>query len=175
LDVAEKKRSGISATYTANLGVENDMPRWTIEGDVRYDKRDVTATVYPYYRVQNLSIYDAGVNVERNFVKKNDMYSLSLGVDYHFGNGDKCSDKTYVAPSESQTSPKTSDSYLNEEYEYLTASQLRAAVGFKYTRVLNSSVNLYFAANYSFGKAFDTEYLGNGARHEFNFSVGCAF
>jgi hypothetical protein len=100
LDVAEKKRSGISVLYTANLGVENDMPRWTIRGDVRYDKRDITATVYPYYRVQNLSIYDFCVNVERNFVKRNDMYSLSVGADYHFGNGDKYSDKTYVTPSE---------------------------------------------------------------------------
>ena len=175
IDVTSKKQYGASVSYTANLGVSNNVPLWTVEADASLTERDLTASVYPYYRKQKLSIFDASMNFGRNFIKSRDMYSVTIGAGYRFGNGDKYVDGTYATPTESQSSPKTTDIYLNEEYEYLTASQVKAAVGLKYTRALNPNVNLYTAANYAVGKAFDTEYLGNGMRHDFKLAIGCTF
>ncbi len=176
LDTTDKTKWRAGAEYTGNLGVTDYCPVWVIKGGATYSVRDTKASVYPYYRKQNLKMTDIHVSAERNLVRQKNLYNLLLGAAYHSGSGDAKEDGFYATPSEGQQEPAGMDTYLYREYDYLTARQVKGEIGLKYARALeNQDIKCHVSLRYEVRKAFDAEYLGNGLRHEVRLAVGCTF
>lgn len=176
LKAADKATWLLGAEYTGNFGVTDYCPAWVIKGGATYSVRDTKASVYPYYRKQNLKMTDIHVSAERNLVRQKNLYNLLLGAAYHSGSGDAKEDGFYATPSEGQQEPAGMDTYLYREYDYLTARQVKGEIGLKYARALESQdIKCHVSLRYEVRKAFDAEYLGNGLRHEVRLAVGCTF
>lgn len=176
LDTTDKTMWNARAEYNGNLGVTDFCPAWLVKAAVDYSSRSLTASVYPYYRKQEIKRTAFLLSGERAIRSRKDMYSLSLGTAYSYGSGTAKEDGIYATPSETQSAPKSMDEYLYREYEYLTGKQIKGEAGFKYSRMIgDKSTQGYVSLRYSMLKAFDVKYLGDGQRHDIQLTIGCIF
>lgn len=175
LDTTDKTVKKIRAAYTGNFGITDFCPTWVLRGGIEYYSRDIKASLYPYYRKQDIHQTAFQLSGERNFVCGKDMFSVLLGAGYVSGGGNAQKDGYYATPSESQTPPKTMDTYLYREYEYLTCNQLKAEAGVKYARSIGKTIQGYTSFRYALTKATDVKYLEGDQRHELRLTVGCTF
>lgn len=176
LKVGEKEFVDFSFTYTANLGIENYNPTWIMSAGVDYFQRKQVAYLYPYYRTQSIHQTQFYIWGNRNVMKGNNMYSISLGVGYLSGSGDIKNDGLYTEPGSGLIEPSSSDDTLHKEYEFLTANQLKGDVGFKYSRILPSiGIRGYASLNYSFTKASNVKFLNGDSFNSVNINIGCTF
>jgi hypothetical protein len=161
--------------YTGYLGIERQQPVWVVEASARQYHRELTASVYPFYRKQNVTSNALAASLERNFVRGCGKFSAKLGLGYSFGSGDMAIDGIYATPSSTQTAPNSQNSLLNKEYEYLTKSRYAVAPSLGYTRRINKSVSGYVTAGYRLELAPDVEFISSDKHHTVNIAVGCLF
>jgi hypothetical protein len=172
LKVAERERFGARAEYVAYLGVRDFCPRWTVGGSVEHDRRRVTASVYPYFRKQDIYRTGYRLSAARNVVTGKSMYGFSVDACYASGGGTAKEDGVYAVPGENQTKPRYVDGYLYREFEYLTAGQLSAGIGVRYSRRFDKpAVNGYTALYCNHTEAFQA---GDGFT-AVTLAVGCIF
>lgn len=176
LEVGDKKFLDISAVYTANLGVEDYNPTWIIKGGFDYNRRIQKLSFFPFFRKQTIKQTSMHTSIARNIIKGDNMYTILLGVGYSSGNGVAKDDGSYITPGEDQSMPRTIDTFLEREYEYLTANQIKGDVGFKYSRLFPKvKMKGYAALNYSLTKAQDIKYLAGDSFNRINLTLGCTF
>ena len=176
MNTSNKKNWNMEAYYATHLGLKGDLPTWIIRGQYNLYKRIVNASYYPYYRNSNMNRHSFCLKGEYNIYRHKDAIQISAATQYSFGNGNKGSDGYYATPSESRITPQTVDYMLNEEYEYLTARQMRYEVAAQYSRSLrNTNIKGFCSASYSVAHAFQLSYLGSKPYHSLLLSVGCRF
>lgn len=176
LDTTDKTVRKLDAGYTGNFRVTDGCPAWVAKGIFSYFSRTLTASVYPYYRKQDLHNLTFQLSGERNICREKDMYSLYLGGAYTSGGGDIYKDGTYATPTESQTAPRSMEAYLYREYEFLTCKQVKGNAGFRYAHTIGrKGMKGYTSIHYSLTKAFNTEYLTGDMHHEIAWTLGCTF
>jgi hypothetical protein len=176
LKVAGKERFGAKAEYVAYIGVKDFCPEWIFKGGVDYKRNRLTASVYPYYRKQNVHYTSYNLSAARNIIKNENMYGFSIDVRYTSGGGTAKDDDVYATPGENQTKPRYIDKSLNNEFEYLTTGQLKGDIGLKYSRTLNKTgIRGYTALHYSLTKAFNAEYLDGDNLNALTLTAGCTF
>ncbi|MNK00629.1 hypothetical protein D3C87_184180 [compost metagenome] len=173
-DVLEKQDLDVDLAYVLFKDIQNYNPKWKIELNANYFRRQQTTTVYPFYRDQTINSYNANVHLKRNIVKAKQMYSFALCLGYGSGSGIAKYDGLYVPPSSSQAAPASMDLYLYQEFEYFTKPRVMADISLQYTKKLKQNIAPYAKLSYNYTKAFDTQFLGS------NFgiagaSVGCNF
>lgn len=175
-DVLDKQQLEANLNYTFFKNIENNNPSWIFNIDGNYIRRQQTTSVYPFYRDQTINSYQAKVNVKRNVVKADQMYSLGLGLGYGSGSGLAKYDGLYASPSADQLdlAPMSMDTYLYQEFEYFTKPRVSANIDLQYTKKLKENISPYVKLNYSFTKAFDTQFLGSSFGVA-GLSVGCNF
>jgi hypothetical protein len=161
--------------YTANLFVGDFNPEWTLSAGVDYNSRRQTATVYPYYRKQNICSIDAYLFAKRAIVKNKNSFDFSLGVLYSTGSGNAKDDGIFANPAEVQNPPASADNYLYSEYEYLTAKQISASAGFRYSRLINANLRGFAGLNFNYAHAFSQEISDARQRQIFCLKIGCFF
>jgi hypothetical protein len=164
-----------SLGYTASLHVEDYCPQWILKAEASYYSREQTVSLYPYFRRQN--IHAAGINLSaaRNIVRRQNRYTLLVGIQYGSGGGFPWKDGVYVTPSETQKPPRNNDTLLMREYEYLTASRISGVTGIGYTRLIHSGISMYVNINYGYTNAFNVNHLSGNNSHSLNLLAGCAF
>ncbi|MCI1646949.1 MAG: hypothetical protein LKI29_01255, partial [Bacteroides sp.] len=176
LHTTDKTTWNVNAEYTGSFGVTGGCPAWVAKGGFAYYSRDILASVYPYYRKQNLHTATFHVSGEYNICKPKDRYTLYIGGSYASGNGDVKEDATYATPTESQSAPKSMDTFLYREFEYLTAKQMKGEIGFKYSRVIGKKgMKGYTSVRCGITKAFDVEYVEGDSFYEVKWTLGCTF
>ena len=176
LDTTDKTTLNLNAEYTGNFLVTDGYPAWVAKGSFSYFSRELTASMYPYYRKQDINSTTFHLSGERNICRSKDMYSLYLGGTYASGNGNALKDGTYATPSESQSAPKSIDTFLYQEFEYLTSKRLKGEIGFKYAHAIGAKgMKGYTSIRYAMTKAFDVEYLKGSQRHELTWTLGVTF
>lgn len=173
-EVLDKQQIDAKLDYTIYAGINNNNPKWTFNFTTDYFRRQQTTTVYPFYRDQTIDSYQAKANVKRNIVRGDQMYSVALGLGYGTGSGTVKQDGLYATPSSSQVAPTGMDLYLYQEFEYFTKPRALANLALQYTKKLKQPVALYAKLDYSYTKAFDTQFLG-GSFGMLGASVGCNF
>ncbi len=172
--VGERTTWNLAGEYVGYWGISDYNPTWIVKAGGNCNVRDITATVYPNYRTQKLTVCDFHLSGERNITREINQYSILLGAAYRFGSGDIYNDGIYTTSAES--SPKTMETYMCQEYDYLTVDQIKGEAGFKYSRILKEqNVRCHVSLHYELWKAFSADYLGNGLRHEIRLAVGCTF
>ena len=176
LDTTDKTTLNLSAEYRGNFLVTDGCPAWVAKGSFSYFSRELTASMYPYYRKQDITSTTFHLSGERNICHSKDMYSLYLGGTYVLGNGNALKDGTYATPSESQSAPKSMDTFLHQEFEYLTCKRLKGEIGFKYAHAIGAKgMKGYTSIRYAMTKAFDVEYSKGSQRHELTWTLGVTF
>ncbi|ADV43134.1 DUF6850 family outer membrane beta-barrel protein [Bacteroides helcogenes] len=176
LDTTNKTIWSLDAGYTGNLEVTNGCPAWTVKGTFSYFSRNLTASVYPYYRKQRLHTTTFHLSGERNICRKKDMYSLYIGGTYASGRGSVQKDGTYTTPTESQSTPKSMTTFLYREFEFLTNKRIKGEASFKYARSIGGKgLTGFTSLHYGMTKAFGIVYLEGDRHHEITWSLGCTF
>lgn len=175
LDTTDKTTRNLSAQYVGHFNTNEGCPTWVVEGGFSYFNRELTASVYPYYRKQNVHNTTFHLSGERNILTNSGMYSIYLGGSYASGGGDIFSDGTYATPSDSQSEPASTTTFLYREFEYMTNKQIRGEVGFKYTRSILKGIKGFTSLHYGLTKAFDVTYLEGSQHHELTWTIGCTF
>lgn len=173
--VSNKTEYAVGLEYFSFLGIKEFVPLWTLKANADFYERKGRTSLYPYYRKQNLHYINIGVGGERNFINGKNIYTISLGVNYHFGDGTAKKDGGYVSPTEEQTAPETMDQYLNAEFEYLTASNISADTSFKYSRMINHNVWGYAVISGNVKNGFDIEYAQGKTYVSTQIKIGCSF
>lgn len=79
LDTTDKTTLNLNAEYTGNFLVTDGCPAWMAKGSFSYFNRELTASMYPYYRKQDITSTTFHLSGERNICRSKDMYSLYLG------------------------------------------------------------------------------------------------
>lgn len=176
LDVAEHAKRRVTADYTAYIGERHGAPVWITHVSLDHYRREQIASRHPYYRLQRLHTSALRLAFERNFTGKRDSYNIRLGGGYGFGGGDRNIDGTYATPSADQPPPRTMDTFLLHEFEYLTARQVNGEVAFQYARqVGGKGLRLFGSLSYGITRALEAEYVPGHSRHGIRLVLGCAF
>lgn len=176
LKVGDKEFLNVQVEYTANLQIKDLTPLWIIKAGVSYYNRKQTASIYPFYRKQTINQTNFKLSGNRNFIKGDNLYNVSLGFNYTTGSGTPSDDGYYNQPSESQVSPTHLDESLNKEYEFLTSSRILGNIGFKYARLLPKlKIQGYTSINYSLIKAFNIKHLEGDTFNNLQIAIGCTF
>ncbi len=173
-EVLDRQQLKANLKYTLFKNVSNNNPVWVFNANIDYYRRQQTINfLYPFYRDQTINSYQANVNLKRNIVKADKVYSYALGLGYGGGNGIAKFDGLHTAPTSNST-PVSMDLYLYQEFEYFTKPRVMADLSLQYTKKLKQNIAPYAKLNYNYTKAFDIQFLGSGFGVA-GASIGCNF
>lgn len=176
LDTSDKKQYKTEIAYTGYWNMKGENPLWTTKGSIVFFFRDITASMYPYYRKQQLHWYSVNLACERVIYRQKEAYTLCLGITYRNGGGKPYEDKIYTTAGTNQATPQSMPLYLMQEHEYLTKGTIKSNIGAKYTRqITNNGMKAHISLTYGYTKAFDITHLPGDNLHECRLTVGCTF
>ncbi|MGX5690709.1 DUF6850 family outer membrane beta-barrel protein [Arcticibacter tournemirensis] len=173
-EVLDRQILEASLRYSLNTEIYGIAPRWQFNAGGNFYNRHQTVSFYPFYRKQTITSYDVSIQGSRNIIHKGNIYGITLQAAFGSGGGTARNDGYYATPSESQTLPVSMETYLYNEYEYLTATRVSAGGAFRYSQAQKRGIIPYLQAGYQYIKAFNIEYTGN-QHHSIQMSVGCTF
>jgi hypothetical protein len=161
-------------TYTANLNITDDCPEWILRSTANYYDRKQAVAQYPFYRKQTIRFLEAGAQATRNIIRQKSLWSVTVGISCGSGGGTVNEDGTYNTFSGEQP-PKSLQSGLEKEYEYLTATHVKGNIGIHYSFPVRLVKSGYVKATYELTKAKKIEYLEGNAFHSATMTIGCNF
>ena len=171
--VGEKKLTTLYAEYLLGVGNINNAPTWAIKLGSKMDQREITGILYPYYRKQNLKLFEQRINAmhQRNVGKFNLM--VSVNAAYRSGSGDKAIDGFYVTPTSDVGSPRYQNEFLNREYDYLTANRLAPGIE---ARITLPIANMRYFMQFSYeNELFLSSKIDEKSNQIFNARIGVNF
>ncbi len=173
-EVLQQYNTNIALLYSFSKNIIQNSPSWIWKAIAEYNNRDITTTLYPFYRTQNINWYSFGLSTQKNIVQTNKMYGFSFSAVYGGGNGIINSDAVFVAPSPSQQLPASGNIYLQQEFEYLTNSRIIISPAVEIHKPIYKSVIGFAKIEYLFTKAFNTNWLGSNFG-QLKATIGCNF
>lgn len=171
----ERKRIEGSLSYTGYIGGEESFcPEWRFGAAITGYYLTQTTTIFPFYR--DHSVFHAGIDLfmDKNFMLRNNVFSLGFVLNGEMGGGVKNSDGQTV----SSTSPKplSGDGYLAHDFEYQTSPSALGALRFRYTRIFSDKFSAYLQAEDSYRHMLKkSEILPKASYNIFTFSIGFIF
>ncbi|MDR1272948.1 MAG: hypothetical protein LBK12_00205 [Odoribacteraceae bacterium] len=164
-----------SLAYTGQRGRTAGHPAWEWQAAGGYSRRSLTASLYPFFRKQELWGADARLSAGRYLSRGKNTFGLSLGAGGATGGGEARQDGLYAAPSESQPAPATADHLLYREHEYLTLPRLEGNVACTLERPVTGETRGYARVQASYLRALKhARYTGNSFL-DVTVSIGCHF
>ena len=175
-EVGKRTRNSITMEYVGRYGIKQGMAMWEAMAEASLDNRTTRASNYPDYRRQNISWWRLKAMGTRNFLSGRNCYSLSVSALYGGGSGEPCADGRYGSDTSGEALTRTRNDLLMQEWEYLTASQIGAGIGFTYSRAMwKGKVRGNVGLAYDMCKALGTRYLNGDMRHTVSIRLGCNF
>ena len=163
--------------YTGDMGIDYELPRWTVATGVNIGHRKQTGYRYPYYRRQQLNQVQGYIDVCHRIRLRQGILQAGLQFAYQKGSGDVYEDLTFAEPSAQQTAPPSMDAYLYRDYEYYTAPQVKVGAALKYSFVFpQTRMKTYVEGKCTYLKAYNTDaYLKGDAYTTVMLIVGVDF
>lgn len=158
--VLDQEITQVAFNYTAHLQLHGLTPRWVVKAGGNYRNRTQQVSLYPFYRKQEISQYSLSGYGGRNFIKGDNLLTVSYEAVYGSGGGQAKQDGLYATPSSSQNLPASKENYLNQEFEYLTASRVVNSIGVRYAHQLKPGQLAYICLNFTNTRAFQVSYVG---------------
>ena len=159
--VGDKGWKGVDISYTLLSGSSQwKRADWTTGIATGYFSREMTASQYPFYRKQDVHTLHSEIFFTRNWMDRKNVYTLSLEGGYATGWGNRCTDGTYTQVAENQKVPVSQDAYLNQEYDYRVAHQVRSGLSLGYERGLYARLSLYAKMHVVYRVALNTSLKG---------------
>lgn len=178
VETGDKRERTVTVDYTAHLGVNGELPAWTLTAGYHWQRRTQRAFLYPFYRMQKLSVNELAVSAQRNIcIQRDAVLSLSVNGAWQKGSGEPYIDGTFTTAADGQSRPATMQEFLLRDYHYMTAAQYRFGIGAKYAFVpkgMHVRPHVRIAADYR--RAGNTDYYADGRDYvQLLLAVGCAF
>ncbi len=163
--------------YTGDMGIDYELPRWTVATGVNIGHRKQTGYRYPYYRRQRLNQVQGYVDACHRIRLRQGILQAGLQFAYQKGSGDVYEDLTFAEPSAQQTAPPSMDAYLYRDYEYYTAPQVKVGTALKYSFIFpQTRMKTYVEGKCTYLKAYNTDaYLKGDAYTTVMLIVGVDF
>ncbi len=163
--------------YTGDMGIDYELPRWTVATGVNIGHRKQTGYRYPYYRRQRLNQVQGYIDACHRIRLRQGVLQAGLQFAYQKGSGDVYEDLTFVEPSAQQTAPPSMDAYLYRDYEYYTAPQVKVGAALKYSFIFpQTRMKTYVEGKCTYLKAYNTDaYLKGDAYTTVMLIVGVDF
>ena len=163
--------------YTGDMGIDYELPRWTVATGVNIGHRKQTGYRYPYYRRQQLNQVQGYIDACHRIRLRQGILQAGLLFAYQKGSGDVYEDLTFAEPSAQQTAPPSMDAYLYRDYEYYTAPQVKVGAALKYSFVFpQTRMKTYVEGKCTYLKAYNTDaYLKGDAYTTVMLIVGVDF
>ena len=163
--------------YTGDMGIDYELPRWTVATGVNIGHRKQTGYRYPYYRRQQLNQLHGYIDACHRIRLRQGILQAGLQFAYQKGSGDVYEDLTFAEPSAQQTAPPSMDAYLYRDYEYYTAPQVKVGAALKYSFVFpQTRMKTYVEGKCTYLKAYNTDaYLKGDAYTTVMLIVGVDF
>ena len=163
--------------YTGDMGIDYELPRWTVATGVNIGHRKQTGYRYPYYRRQRLNQVQGYIDACRRIRLRQGILQAGLQFAYQKGSGDVYEDLTFAEPSAQQTAPPSMDAYLYRDYEYYTAPQVKVGTALKYSFIFpQTRMKTYVEGKCTYLKAYNTDaYLKGDAYTTVMLIVGVDF
>ncbi len=132
VETADKHWYDLSADYTLQLGIRGQQPAWKLKAGYHWQKRNIAAYLYPFYRRQILTTREVTALAERIILCPRGVWTLTVNGGFQWGSGEPAVDGTFVTPSAKQPQPATMEAYLWQDYHLLTAPQYTLGLQLKY-------------------------------------------
>ena len=165
------------ATLTADLGVKELLPTWTLQAGLRWAHHKQTAYLFPYYRRQHYTSYEPFVSLTRNIATQKGVWTMQAGASFRQGNGIPAEDGTFIEPSDKQTPPPTMDAYFWRDYHWMNAAQYEVGASGQYSFIMPSTaMKNYVRAAISHRKCNErNEFAAGPDRTTATLTLGCEF
>lgn len=162
---------------TADLGINGEMPTWTLMASLDWNNRQQTSYLYPYYRRQHLHNTKATLSATRNLLTSKGVWTFSMTAAYQEGSGEPYTDLTFAEPSTKQNAPATMDAWLWREYQYIVAPQYTVGGSVTYAFVFpQTRLKTHVRLSATHHKANQTFEYSNGKDcTSLALAVGCTF
>ena len=131
-ETGDKHWQNINIDYTLHLGIRGEQPAWTIKAGYRWQKRNIDAYLYPYYRRQLLNTHEVAASIRHAIVTQRGVWSAMLSGAFQKGTGEVFTDGTFSTPSAKQNAPDTMNAFLWQDYHLLTSPQFSIGVELRY-------------------------------------------
>ena len=172
----DKEWTNIGISYTTDLQVSNELPTWTLNIGMDWQKRKLTGIQYPYYRKQELTTTRSYIQATRNILFQQSVLAASVRFIYQKGSGEPFTDGFYQTLSADAQNPYTMPAWLYQEYRYLTAGQYAFGADVKYSFLVpKTKLCAFVKGGFDYSKSASNEYTNSDNRIRLSLSVGCQF
>ena len=166
-----------AAILTADLGIRQQLPAWTLQAGLDWGHRKQTAYRYPYYRRQRLNTRKYFLTASHRLKAARGVWTIQLEGAFIHGDGQPFEDHAFVQPSDKQTQPPAMEAYLWQEYRWLTAPQYRVGTAASYAFVVPAlGLKTFVKAALHHHKSNQTNAYASGRdRTTATLAIGCEF
>ena len=172
----DKEWTNIGISYTTDLQVSNELPTWTLNIGMDWQKRKLTGIQYPYYRKQELTTTRSYIQATRNILFQQSVLAASVRFIYQKGSGEPFTDGFYQTPSADAQNPYTMPAWLYQEYRYLTAGQYAFGADVKYSFLVpKTKLCAFVKGGFDYSNSASNEYTNSDNRIRLSLSIGCQF
>ena len=174
---ADKLWADLSVTVTADLGLCDSLPVWTLQAGYSRQQRRQTAYLYPYSRRQDLTRQQLFAAVTRHLTDRHGRWSITAQASFAEGSGSPFEEHTFQPPSDKQTPPPSMDAWLYREHLYLTAPQYVVGLSAQYAfRLPGTTLQPHARLGVQHQKANQTNAYAAGCdRTTLSVALGCTF
>ena len=173
VETGKKEWHRLHLAYTAHLGIQDQLPKWTITTAFQWEQRKQTSYLYPYYRQQTLNCYGWGAALARNLEIGKGICTLSAEAAFRKGT-DSQTDGSFVAGNQFKQQPAT---LTDRERPYYTTQQYLLGSAIQYAVLLpNTHIKAHIRLSVNYQKAKQTTNYNNGCNpQEVVAAIGCTF
>lgn len=158
--VGEKSLFRAVLDYRLLYGNNKNRSDWNLWTSLGYMSRALTASLYPFYRTQNMNAANISMSISKNIYSGKNVYTVGLASGFSSGWGDMNTDGTYTETVDDQKHPSQRDDLLVKEFDYVTSSQIFAGLLCGYEREIRKSISAYIKADFSYRRALNTSLEG---------------
>ena len=150
----------------------------SVTAALEWGHRRQTAYAYPFVRRQRVDSRRWHTALQRNIPLRSSLLSLQLRGGWQEGSGQPFSDGTLATPSDKQSPPPTTDTWLLREYEWLTAGQYHLGFTMKVAFPVRPALPAYVSISADHCRAphpGHRDQLAGTDRTTATLAVGCTF
>ena len=173
-------------TLSAETGYRFYGNAWVHQVKAGYHERRLTASLYPFYRRQNIHYTDVNLASRRLWYSGKHDWSAELQLGYQKGGGIMAEDGNYDGAGEGtsgdagltliRTSLVTLPAALQQHYDYLTASQGNVGLNLLYGRRLYADrIRIFALLSVRYQRAWSVTADVENHHQTISLSLGCTF
>ncbi len=160
--------------YRWFYGMKDQRPSLTVGADLSINSKEQLTEIYPFYRNQKLTRFDANVFVSKDIhLRGKSILNIGAHGLFHTGSGEPKHDGIYTDATSSVL--KSFDLWLNPQYEYDTTPRAGCAVSAEWLLTMDKVTPYVRVSNAYTALLKDAVYLKGKTRNVASVTLGIYF